>query len=46
VREEAEMLKNVDLDWDAIHFPIRVLPVPARGYVIVSYLQVLISADR
>lgn len=28
VREEALILKNVELDCEAMHFPIRVLPVP------------------
>jgi hypothetical protein len=28
VREEALILKNVEWDWDAMHFPIRVFPVP------------------
>ena len=28
VREEALILKNVDLDWHAMHLPISVLPVP------------------
>ena len=32
VREEADMLKKVDFDWEAIHFPIRVFPVPGKIY--------------
>ena len=40
VRDEAEILKNVDFDWEAIHFPIRVFPVPIRQ-IVTAFVQVV-----
>ena len=33
VRDEAEILKKVDFDWEAMHFPINVFPVPKQQIV-------------